>query len=71
MGDNLYIVMVAVRLEEGKVLSKEEIQRMYQEGKIMFVRATIYGAVLKELSNCEGTCDEKTYDNLSYRAKEG
>jgi hypothetical protein len=71
VGDQMYIVMVTVRLEEGKVLSKEEITKMYEEGKVKFIRAMIYGAVLKELSDCEDVCDEIEYDALSYKAKNG
>jgi phage terminase large subunit-like protein len=44
------------KLEEGKVLSKEEITKMYEEGKVKFVKA--YGAVLKELTNFEDIYDE-------------
>ena len=71
IGDQIYIVLVTVRLEEGKVLSKEEITKMYEEGKVKLVKAKIYGAVLEELSNCGGKCDEATYDSLSYKAKFG
>lgn len=71
IGDQIFIVLLTVRLEEGKVLSYEEIQKMYAEGKVRFIRATIYGAVLEELSNCESKCDEITYDSLANKAKNG
>ena len=41
-GDQIYIFTVMVRLEEGKILSTQEIQQMYNEGKIKFVRARVY-----------------------------
>ncbi len=44
---------------------------MYNEGKVRLVKAKVYGAVLEELSNCQGVCDEVTYDTLSYKAKNG
>jgi len=69
VGDVLYIVMLTVRLEEGKVLSNEEIMKMYDEGKVKFIKAKVYGAVLEELSDCQDVCDEVTYDALSYKAK--
>jgi len=69
VGDEIYIIMLATRLEEGKVLKTDEIQRMYNEGKVRLVKAKVYGAVLEELSNCQGVCDEATYDALSYKAK--
>ena len=71
VGDEIYIVMLTVRLEEGKILSKEEIQRMYQEGKVKFMKAKVYGAVLKQLTSCEDICNETEYDTLAYKAKEG
>ena len=69
VGDEIYIIMLATRLEEGKVLKAEEIQRMYNEGKVRLVKAKVYGAVLEELSDCQGVCDEATYDTLSYKTK--
>jgi len=42
-GDEIYITMVAVRLEEGKVLNSEEVKAMHKEGKIKFVKAKVYG----------------------------
>jgi len=35
-GDRALIVMVAERLPEGKILSDEEIEDMYKQGKISF-----------------------------------
>ena len=35
-GDNVLVIMVSQRLEEGKVLSQEEITKMLEEGKISF-----------------------------------
>ena len=69
VGDEIYIIMLTTRLEEGKVLNADEIQCMYNEGKVRLVKAKVYGAVLEELSNCQGVCDEVTYDALSYKAK--
>ena len=69
VGDEIYIIMLATRLEEGKVLKTDEIQRMYNEGKVRLVKAKVYGAVLEELSDCQGVCDEATYDTLSYKTK--
>jgi len=71
VGDEIYIVLLTTRLEEGRVLNKEEITKMYEDGKVKFVRAMVYGAVLAELSKCEGVCDETEYDMLSYKAKRG
>jgi len=45
VGDNIYIVMLTTRLEEGKVLNKDEVMKMYNEGKVRFIRAKIYGPV--------------------------
>ena len=45
IGDEIYIVNLSVRLEEGKVLTSSEVKRMYEEGKIKFIRAKIYGKV--------------------------
>jgi hypothetical protein len=69
VGDEIHITMLITRLEEGKVLNTDEIQRMYNEGKVRLVKAKVYGAVLAELSDCQGVCDEVTYDTLSYKAK--
>jgi len=41
-GDQIYVFTVMVRLEEGKILSAQEIQQMYNEGKIKFVRARVF-----------------------------
>jgi len=71
VGDVLYILMLTTRLEEGKVLTSGEIMRMYQEGKIKFVKAKVYGAVLEELAACQGVCEEMKYEALAYRAKNG
>ena len=49
IGDEIYIITLLQRLEEGKVLSKEEIEKMYEEGKLTFIRAKIYGPVMEEL----------------------
>ena len=71
IGDEIYIVMLTTRLEEGKVLNKEEVTKMYQEGKVKFIKAKVYGAVLKQLVSCENICNEAEYDALAYKAKEG
>jgi len=71
VGDEIYITMLTVRLEEGKILSKEEITKMYEEGKVKFVKAKVYGDVLNELAACEGICEEKTYDYLAHKAQFG
>jgi len=49
VGDEIYIIMLVMRLEEGKILSAEEIRRLYEEGKIKFVKVKVYGPVLEEL----------------------
>jgi len=69
IGDTIYMLTLALRLEEGKVLTEGEIRKMYEEGKVKFVKATLYGAVLAELSNCEGVCNELDYDALAHKAK--
>lgn len=63
--DELYIVNVAVRLEEGKVLKKEELEQLLKDGKIKFVKAKVIDyKVISDLIRCKGVCDEKTYDSL-------
>ena len=69
--DVLYIVMLTVRLEEGRVLSNEEIMKIYKEGKIKFVKAKVYGPVLGELATCQGVCNEMAYDALAHKAQFG
>jgi hypothetical protein len=71
IGDEIYIIVLTVRLEEGKVLKSEEIEQLYKEGKVKLLKAVIYGAVLSELAECQGKCDEAEYDSLSYKAKTG
>ena len=70
-GDTIYILTLALRLEEGKLLTKEEIVKLYEEGKVMLLKAKVYGDVLKDLVECQGVCDEREYDALAYRAKNG
>ena len=69
VGDEIYIMVLTVRLEEGRILKSEEIQKMYQEGKVRLLKARVYNAVLEELIKCTGKCDEATYDTLSYKAR--
>jgi len=45
IGDEIYIITLVARLEEGKILKSDEIQRLYEEGKIKFIRAKIYEKV--------------------------
>jgi hypothetical protein len=71
VGDLIYIIMLAFRVEEGKVLNTEEVKQLHEEGKVLLVKAEIYGDVLKELVTCQGICEEKQYDALAYRAKNG
>ena len=71
IGDVIYVVMLSVRLEEGKVLDSQEVKQWYNEGKIMLLKAKVYGSVLEQLAECQGVCDELTYDALAYRAKNG
>jgi len=40
-GDTALIIMIAERLPEGKVLSNEEIEDMYKQGKISFYEVTL------------------------------
>jgi len=70
-GDEIYIVTLTARLEEGKILGREDIFKMYQEGKVKFIKAVIYGPVLSELSECEGICEERKYDTLAHKARGG
>ena len=71
IGDTVYIVILSTRLEEGKVLNSEEVKQMHDEGKVVFLKATIYNYVLSGLAECEGRCDEVTYDQLAHMAKKG
>jgi len=71
VGDIIYIVTLNFRLEEGRILTSEEVRKAYEESKILLLKAEIYGNVLSELSSCEGICDEKTYDSLASKAKRG
>jgi len=72
-GDQLFIVTIMVRLEEGKILTLPEITKMYEQGKIKFVRARVYSnnvmEVIEQLAKCVGTCDERQYDYLANLAK--
>ena len=62
-----------VRLEEGKILTLPEITKMYEQGKIKFVRARVYSnnvmEVIEQLAKYVGTCDERQYDYLANLAK--
>jgi hypothetical protein len=71
IGDVIYVVMLSVRLEEGKVLDSQEVKQWYNEGKIMLLKAKVYGSVLEQLAECQGICEEKQYDALAYRARNG
>jgi len=48
-GDQIYIITLLYRLEEGKVLKSDEIQRLYEEGKVQFIKAKVYGPLMEEL----------------------
>ena len=37
-GDEAYVVIFSLRLEEGKVFSFEDIEQMYEEGKVCFYK---------------------------------
>jgi len=41
-GDDAYIVVVTERLEEGKVLSDEELKQFLEQGKIKIYHAEVY-----------------------------
>jgi len=71
VGDVIYIIALGFRLEEGKVLNSEEVLKAYDEGKVMLVRAEIYGSVLRDLAGCERSCNEVEYDALAFKAKGG
>jgi len=43
--DEAFIVVVAERLEEGKVLSDEEIKKMFEDGKIKIYYARVHNVV--------------------------
>jgi len=40
-GDEIYVITLTIRLEEGKVLSADEIAELMNQGKIKFMRAVI------------------------------
>ena len=42
-GDQLIVFQLAVRLPEGAVLTKEEVQALYQEGKASFYLVEVVG----------------------------
>ncbi|CAD98966.1 DNA binding protein [Captovirus AFV1] len=44
-GDEAFIVVVTERLEEGKVLSDEEITKMFEDGKIKIYYARVHSVV--------------------------
>ena len=71
IGDEIYIILLTIRLEEGKVLKSDEIKRLYEEGKVKFVKALIFDAVIADLAACENICNEFAYDALAYKAKGG
>jgi hypothetical protein len=71
VGDVVYILTLALRLEEGKVLTSKEVAEIYEEGKVLLLRAKVYAPVLEELTNCEGICNEMAYDALAHKAKLG
>jgi len=71
VGDEIYITMLTVRLEEGKVLNSEEVKGMYDKGKVKFIKAVIYGPALSELVQCQGVCNEMAYDALAHKAQFG
>jgi len=43
VGDVVYILTLALRLEEGKVLNSEEVKQWFDEGKVLLLKAIIYG----------------------------
>ena len=69
IGDTVYIVILAFRLEEGQILGSEEVTKAYNEGKVTLLKAQIYADVLPGLIECEGKCDEREYDSLAHMAK--
>ena len=69
IGDTIFIIMLNFRLEEGKVLGSEEVQQMYNKGKVMLLKAKIHNSVLEELAQCYKKCDEMEYDHLASLAK--
>ena len=40
-GQTVIIFQLLVRLQEGQVLSAEEVQKLYSEGKVKFIKATV------------------------------
>ena len=40
-GQTVIIFQLLVRLQEGQVLSAEEVQKLYSEGKAKFIKATV------------------------------
>lgn len=69
IGDIIYIFGLMVRVEEGRILNTEELKQLLQQGKIKFIKATVYAPVLQELAECAGKCDEREYDYIAYKAK--
>ncbi|ALG97085.1 hypothetical protein [Sulfolobus monocaudavirus SMV4] len=41
INDVIYIIVLGFRLEEGKVLSAGEVQKAYDEGKVLLLKAII------------------------------
>lgn len=63
-GDVIYIAVLTVRLEEGKVLNSQELSQMLEQGKVKFIKAVIYKDIVDDLKRCKGVCNEKEYDAI-------
>jgi len=40
-GDEIYVIQPSFRLEEGRVLNKEEIEKLFKEGRIRFFKVIV------------------------------
>jgi len=66
--DVVYIINIATRLPEGKILDRDELIQLLEGGKIQFWKATVFPSILAELAQCGGKCDEAYYDHLAFLA---
>lgn len=63
-GDTIYIITLMVRIEEGKVLSGDELKELLAQGKVKFLKAEVFNDVIDDLKRCKGVCGERAYDSI-------